>query len=87
MTSKYLIRFDDLCPTMNWDMWSRIESVLLEHKISPLLAVVPDNQDRKLVAGAAREDFWDRVARFRLAAGAPDYTDTNISTSRAIEGS
>ncbi len=86
MTSKYLIRFDDLCPTMNWDMWSRIESVLLEHKISPLLAVVPDNQDRK-VAGAREKISGTEFARFRLAAGAPDYTDTNISTSRAIEGS
>jgi predicted deacetylase len=62
---KYLIRFDDLCPTMNWDVWSKIESVLLEFSISPLLAVVPDNQDKKLVVGPANLDFWDNVRQWQ----------------------
>jgi predicted deacetylase len=89
MSSKYLIRFDDLCPTMNWDMWSRIESVLLEHNIAPLLAVVPDNQDTKLVAGPARDDFWDRVREFQArgwSIGLHGYQHLYVTRDRGIIG-
>src|SRR5688572_15384620 len=40
---QYLLRFDDICPTMNWRVWAEIESVLIQREIKPLLAVVPDN--------------------------------------------
>ncbi len=65
MPARYLIRFDDICPTMNWEMWSRIESVLRDNQINPLLAVIPDNQDNKLNFGAARPSFWDEVRRWQ----------------------
>src|SRR5215469_15120577 len=61
MTAKYLVRFDDICPTMNWDIWVRVEKVLLESGIRPILAVVPDNQDPKLHAAAPNSEFWARV--------------------------
>jgi hypothetical protein len=60
-TAKYLLRFDDICPTMNWKMWSEIEAALTEHGLKPILAVVPDNRDPKLRVDAPAEDFWDRV--------------------------
>lgn len=60
-TAKYLLRFDDLCPTMNWRVWSEIEAALTEHRLKPILAVVPDNRDPKLQVDAPAEDFWDRV--------------------------
>lgn len=60
-TTKYLLRFDDICPTMNWKVWSEIEAELSERKLKPILAVVPDNQDPVLQAGPAAEDFWDHV--------------------------
>lgn len=49
--AKYLIRFDDFCPTMNWSVWSRIEAILLSEGIRPLVAIVPDNLDKKLEVG------------------------------------
>lgn len=55
------MRFDDICPTMNWKVWDEIEAHLAHHQIRPLLAVVPDNQDPKLMVDEARADFWDRV--------------------------
>jgi uncharacterized protein DUF2334 len=58
---KYLLRFDDICPTMNWKVWSEIEAILLEEKLKPILAVVPDNQDPVLQVEPAVENFWDRV--------------------------
>lgn len=60
-SGKYLIRFDDICPTMNWHVWEKIEKVLVEREIRPILAVVPDNRDEKLVAMPPRADFWEKV--------------------------
>lgn len=61
MTASYVLRFDDLCPTMNWAVWDRIEEVLLDLGVRPILAVVPDNQDPVLRVGPAHDGFWDRV--------------------------
>lgn len=61
MGASYLVRFDDICPTMNWDRWQQVEAVLLAADVRPLLAVVPDNQDPALAVAPAQVDFWDRV--------------------------
>jgi predicted deacetylase len=59
--SKFLLRFDDICPTMNWSVWEKIESILIFHGISPILAVVPENMDPKLMISSPNPKFWDRV--------------------------
>src|SRR5690242_15778795 len=59
--AKYLLRFDDLCPAMDWSIWSEIEEVLVRKGIKPLLAVVPDNQDATLRVAPPIDNFWDRV--------------------------
>ncbi|HET6331533.1 MAG TPA: DUF2334 domain-containing protein [Holophagaceae bacterium] len=59
--SRYLIRFDDICPTMNWAVWEAIEGGLDLHGVKPILAVVPDNQDPKLRVDPPRPEFWNRV--------------------------
>jgi len=61
----FLLRFDDICPTMRWDIWSQIEAALVEHNIKPMLAVVPDNQDPVLQPSPAVPDFWRRVRRWQ----------------------
>jgi predicted deacetylase len=58
---QYLIRFDDICPSMNWTVWEEIEAHLVRLGIRPILAVVPDNRDPGLEVAAPRGDFWDRV--------------------------
>ncbi|MGA8259743.1 MAG: DUF2334 domain-containing protein [Arenicellales bacterium] len=65
--ARYLLRFDDVCPTMNWRVWERIEPTLVENGIKPILAVVPDNQDPKLMVDAPRADFWARVRAWQAA--------------------
>jgi len=62
---RYLVRFDDICPTMNWRVWDSIEASLLHHGVRPLLAVIPDNRDPKLVKNPPRADFWERVRRWQ----------------------
>jgi len=46
---------------MDWRTWAEIESILLDRRIKPILAVVPDNQDPTLRIGPAVDDFWHRV--------------------------
>lgn len=65
MTAQYLIRFDDICPTMDWQVWDRIEDVLVENGVAPILAVVPDNRDPALVRSAERADFWRKVREWQ----------------------
>jgi predicted deacetylase len=60
-TTQYLLRFDDICPTMNWRVWAEIETVLVQRQFKPLLAVVPDNRDPGLQVDPPAGDFWDRV--------------------------
>lgn len=61
MSVQYLVRFDDICPTMNWEIWEQVESILQQNGIKPILAVIPDNQDKKLQVDPPKADFWERV--------------------------
>lgn len=67
MGARYLLRFDDICPTMNWTVWDRVEPMLVRHDIRPILAVVPDNQDPQLMIQPPRSDFWDRVRSWQAS--------------------
>jgi peptidoglycan/xylan/chitin deacetylase (PgdA/CDA1 family) len=49
---------------MNWKVWSEIEAALMEHRLKPILAVVPDNRDPVLKVAAEAGDFWDRVRQW-----------------------
>jgi predicted deacetylase len=60
--TQFLVRFDDIHPKMNWENWYEIEKILLAENISPILAVIPDNQDRKLNVGNRDEqEFWNYI--------------------------
>jgi predicted deacetylase len=61
IAGRYMLRFDDICPTMNWAVWETIEAELRRHDARPILAVVPDNRDPKLMIDPPRSDFWERV--------------------------
>ena len=63
--ARYILRFDDICPTMNWRVWAEIEKILYLRAIRPILAVVPDNQDPELMVGPAVADFWGRVREWQ----------------------
>jgi peptidoglycan/xylan/chitin deacetylase (PgdA/CDA1 family) len=61
----YLIRFDDICPTMNWTAWVGIEAHLVRLNVRPILAVVPDNRDPRLVVDPPHPDFWEQVRKWQ----------------------
>jgi predicted deacetylase len=89
MAARYLIRFDDVCPTMNWRVWDCVDALLEEYKIRPIVAIVPDNLDEKLVCHEAREDFWSRAREWQRrgwAIGLHGYQHLYSSPSRGILG-
>lgn len=59
--ARYLVRFDDVCPTMDWDSWNEVERLLVLNDIKPIMAVVPDNRDENLIVGAENKQFWSKV--------------------------
>jgi predicted deacetylase len=61
MFSKYIIRLDDACPTMNHKHWNRMENILDKYNINPMVAVIPNNKDKKLMVNAIKENFWKSV--------------------------
>lgn len=58
---RFVVRFDDVCPTMNWHVWEKVERILISTGIRPIVAVVPDNRDPKLEVGPPCKEFWARV--------------------------
>jgi predicted deacetylase len=67
--AQYLLRFDDLCPTMVRERWERFLPLLEEFGVHPILAVVPDNRDHELEHSAPAPEFWSQM-RAMEAAGA-----------------
>ena len=67
--AQYLLRFDDLCPTIEYDCWQRCLSLIEEFGLKPILAVIPDNQDKELNLSPPDPEFWPWL-RAMEAAGA-----------------
>lgn len=59
--ASYLLRFDDLCPTMSRQRFDAFMAVIERHRIRPILAVVPDNQDPELKIDNPDPVFWSRM--------------------------
>ena len=66
--SKYtglLIRMDDICENMNWELMERCELLFDKYKIKPLLGVIPANKDPELLAYPKKEFFWNKVKNWK----------------------
>ncbi len=59
--AQYLLRFDDLCPTVSHNRLQRLLKLVEEYGIRPILAVVPDNQDHNLRLFPPDPEFWERM--------------------------
>jgi predicted deacetylase len=68
--AQYLLRIDDLCPTVSAQRWRLFESLIEEFYLHPILAIVPDNQDPELRVSPPEPDFWDRMRALRAAGAA-----------------
>jgi len=89
MNNKYLIRFDDVCPTMDWEQWDRAMKLVKGYNIKPLLGVIPDCNDSKLKLSEPREDFWDYIKELQAKGyeiAMHGYKHEYITKSRGIVG-
>jgi len=63
---KYLIRLDDVCETMHWNKWLRMESILDKYGIKPLIAVIPNNEDAMQKIDPPNKNFWQWLKAVEL---------------------
>lgn len=61
MSKQYLIRLDDACHTQHRERWARVDTILDRYKIRPLVGIVPDNTDPKLICSDQDKEFWDKA--------------------------
>lgn len=59
MSMQILVRFDDICPTMNFEQFGRAMEVMDKYNIKPLIGVIPDCCDPELMIDTPKEDYWD----------------------------
>jgi Uncharacterized protein conserved in bacteria (DUF2334) len=65
--AQYLLRFDDLCPTISAKRWEPFRTLIEEFGVRPILAVVPDNHDSDLVRAPADPGFWEQMRRLEAS--------------------
>jgi len=65
--AQYLLRFDDLCPTMDTARWQRFEVLIKEFSLRPILAVIPDNRDPALEVATPDPAFWTHLRELESA--------------------
>ncbi len=67
--AQYLLRVDDLCPTVSPKHWSAVRELIRQFGIRAILAVVPDNQDYALCMSPPDEGFWEDICAMQREGG------------------
>ena len=65
--ARYLLRFDDFCPTMAHTRWNRFLMIIREFGIRPILSVIPDNQSPDLMFSSPDPEFWTKMRQLEQA--------------------
>jgi predicted deacetylase len=68
--AQYLLRIDDLCPTVHHRRWQRLATIIHDFGIQPILAVVPDNQDSELQQSPPDLEFWSKIREMQTGGAA-----------------
>lgn len=58
---KYLIRLDDACPTMDKAKWDRMEQILDQYGVRPMVGIVPACRDETLMLDPPDPAFWTKA--------------------------
>jgi predicted deacetylase len=65
MSTRYIIRFDDIVPEMSWKNFSYFDVLSAKYDLPYVVGVVPDNKDPSLKIGPKKPDFWATVRSWR----------------------
>lgn len=63
--TKYLIRLDDACPEMDKIKWNQVFNILEKYQISPLVGIIPHNEDPHTRINNADNEFWNKMRIFQ----------------------
>lgn len=64
--SQYILRLDDASDYMDVEKWQRIEDLLDQYGIKPLVGVIPENKDPSLTETYEQDpEFWNKTARWK----------------------
>lgn len=61
----YILRLDDACEKRNIENWDRIERLLDQYSIKPLVGVIPYCEDLAMDKYSTDNNFWERVDCWR----------------------
>lgn len=62
---KYLLRLDDACEYIDVEKWIRVENMCDAFNVKPIVGVIPQCRDPKLMAAFKYTDFvWNAVHRY-----------------------
>ena len=63
--AKYIMRLDDAAPKRDIEKWDRMEALLDQYEIRPLVGVIPDCEDPAMEHYGVDDRFWERVDAWR----------------------
>lgn len=63
--AKYIMRLDDACEKRNLSNWKRMEQLLDQFSIRPLVGVIPKCEDPMMAEYLTDNDFWETVLRWQ----------------------
>ena len=84
MKTRYLIRLDDACPTMDGAKWQRMFDMLDRYGVKPMVGIIPCNEDSKQVIDESDPEFWQKAQEWQrkgYAIALHGYTHCYISDS------
>lgn len=65
MKKYYLVRFDDICPTMDFAQFERAIALMDKYGIKPLLGIIPNNKDVDQMKCEANPLFWEMLGNLQ----------------------
>ena len=60
-----LIRIDDVCENMDWELMKKLEVLFDRYSIKPVLGVIPNNKDEGFLSFSRNDNFWDQVRKWQ----------------------
>ena len=60
-----LIRIDDVCENMDWELMKKLEMLFDQYSVKPVLGVIPNNKDEEFLEFPANNNFWDQVRKWQ----------------------
>ena len=61
----YLIRLDDACPTMHIERWQKMEDLLDNYGVQPMVGIIPHNADPKQMIDSEDAFFWHKALNWQ----------------------